>query len=340
MVGIKDVAQRAGVSIGTVSNVVNRPHVVSPATRTRVLSVIEELGYVRDESARQLRAGHSRMMALLVLDLGNPFFVDVARGAEEAAHREGLHVMICNSGQRVDLEASYLAMLAEQRVRGVLLSPVDTAVEPLRRSRIPYVLVDRRAPVGQASSVSVDDVAGGALAMRHLLESGHTRLAFVNGPAVLTQCADRAVGVRQVLSESAARLDVLETSALDVASGRDAGSRLLGMSARPTAVFCANDLLALGVLQAMVSADVKVPEEMAIVGYDDIEFAAAAAVPLSSVRQPAKRLGRVAAEILIAETSGDEDPPEHQAVVFKPELVVRDSTRARRGNDARATYSS
>ncbi|GAB3148763.1 LacI family DNA-binding transcriptional regulator [Amycolatopsis stemonae] len=331
MVGIKDVARRAGVSIGTVSNVVNRPHVVAAATRNRVLSVIEELGYVRDESARQLRAGRSRIMGLLVLDLGNPFFVDVARGAEQAAHAEGLNIITCNSGQRPDLEASYLAMFAEQRVRGVLLSPVATSGEALRafrRSGTPYVFVDRKAPTSEASSVAVDDIAGGALAARHLLETGHRHIAFVNGPAILAQCRDREQGLRTALDGSAVQLTVLEAIGLDVSSGRDAGARLLGTIPRPTAVFCANDLLALGVLQAMVGAGVRVPDEMAIVGYDDIEFAGAAAVPLTSVRQPAQRLGRTAAELLLAETA--DTTVERQAVVFAPELVVRESTRVRR----------
>jgi LacI family transcriptional regulator len=332
MVGIKDVASRAGVSIGTVSNVVNRPHVVSPATRSRVQAVIQELGYVRDESARQLRAGHSRMLALLVLDLGNPFFVDVARGAEQAAHDEGLNVITCNSGQRMDREASYLAMLAEQRVRGVLLSPVDASGNSLaafRRSGIPYVFVDRTVPTGEACSVSVDDVVGGTLAARHLIDTGHQSIAFVNGPAVLAQCRDREAGVRAALAEARSpgrQLSVLEVEGLDVASGRDAGARILGLSPRPTAVFCANDLLALGVLQAMVAGGVRVPQEMAIVGYDDIEFAAAAAVPLTSVRQPAVKLGYTAAQLLIAETGTREGPHVHQAVVYKPELVVRDSS--------------
>jgi LacI family transcriptional regulator len=337
MVGIKDVAKRAGVSIGTVSNVVNRPHVVSASTRNRVQSVIQELGYVRDESARQLRAGRSRMLALLVLDLGNPFFVDMARGAEQAAYDEGLNVITCNSGQQVDRELSYLSMLAEQRVRGVLLSPVDTSGESLanfRRSGIPYVFVDRSVPSEEACSVSVDDVAGGKLAARHLVESGHDRIAFVNGPTLLAQCRDREQGVREALAEAPAperSLSVLEVAELDVASGRDAGARILGISPRPSAVFCANDLLALGVLQAMVSSGVRVPDEMAIVGYDDIEFAAAAAVPLTSVRQPATRLGRTAAEMLIAETAEPGDEPHlHRTVVFTPELVVRDSTRGHR----------
>ncbi|GAA4831917.1 LacI family DNA-binding transcriptional regulator [Saccharopolyspora rosea] len=333
MVGIKDVARRAGVSIGTVSNVVNRPHLVSATTRSKVLAVIAELGYVRDESARALRVGRSRIMALLVLDLGNPFFVDVAHGAEQAAHEAGLQVITCNSGQRSDREESYLAMFAEQRVRGVLVSPVDTsgaALETLRHNEIPYVFVDRRISSDQASSVSVDDVAGGALAAAHLLETGHADIAFINGPRRLDQCADRETGVRTALAGSGARLRVLETAALDVPSGRDAGARLLDLVPRPTAVFCANDLLALGVLQALAAGGVRVPDDVAIVGYDDIEFARAAVVPLTSVRQPARDIGRAAAELLIAETAETAEPPGHRAVVFSPELVVRDSTRVLR----------
>jgi LacI family transcriptional regulator len=328
VVGIKDVARLAGVSIATVSNVVNRPHVVSADTRSRVQSVIRELGYVRDESARQLRAGHSRMLALLVLDLGNPFFVDVARGAEEAAYDAGLNMITCNSRQRVDREMSFLAMLAEQRVRGVLLSPVGSADEGIvnfRRSGIPYVFVDRRAAADECCSVSVDDVAGGVLAGQHLVEQGHTRIAMVNGPTVLVQCREREEGFRAALEAVDRTPSVLEVDALTVDSGRDASARILGLDPRPTAVFCANDLLALGVLQAMVAGGVRVPEEMAIVGYDDIEFASAAAVPLTSVRQPAVRLGRTAAKLLIAETAGDESH-EHQTVVYTPELVVRQST--------------
>ncbi|MFC9122518.1 LacI family DNA-binding transcriptional regulator, partial [Streptomyces sp. NPDC057067] len=123
--GIKDVARQAGVSVGTVSNVINRPEAVLPDTRARVLAAIEELGYVRSESARQLRAGRSRIMALLVLDMGNPFFVDVARGAERAAREAGLGVMVCNSGQSPEEEAEYLGLFAEQRVCGVLVTPAD-----------------------------------------------------------------------------------------------------------------------------------------------------------------------------------------------------------------------
>ncbi|WP_344491017.1 LacI family DNA-binding transcriptional regulator [Streptomyces enissocaesilis] len=335
-VGIKDVARIAGVSVGTVSNVINRPESVTEETRARVLSTIDRLGYVRSESARQLRAGRSRIISLLVLDMANPFFVDVASGAERAAREAGLGVMLCNSGQSTDEETEYLGLFSEQRVRGVLITPVDPTGGNLRRFRkqgIPYVLVDRVAPSTEGCSVSVDDVLGGALAVRHLLAQGHTEIAYVSGPLHLAQCRDRRAGALQALAEAglpAERLRLIEAERLDVAAGRDSGARLLGMSPRPAAVFCANDLLALGMLQALYGAGVSVPGDVALVGYDDIEFASAAAVPLTSVRQPAFRMGRMAADLLIEETGDAAGSHRHQRIVLQPELVVRDSSLSRR----------
>jgi LacI family transcriptional regulator len=336
-VGIKDVARVAGVSVGTVSNVINRPESVADETRARVLSTIDRLGYVRSESARQLRAGRSRIMALLVLDMGNPFFVDVARGAERAAREAGLGVMVCNSAQSPSEEADYLSLFAEQRVRGVLLTPADATgrnIDAFRRHNIPFVLVDRVAEGTTECSVSVDDVAGGALAMRHLVDAGHRSIAFVSGPPHLKQVRDRREGALSALTQAGLPADALReipTERLDVAAGRDAGARLLGLGDRPTAVFCANDLLALGVLQALYAAGVSVPDDLAIVGYDDIEFAAAAAVPLTSVRQPAVTMGALAAEFLLEETeSATADTHEHRRVVLQPELVVRGSSRVSR----------
>jgi LacI family transcriptional regulator len=335
-VGIKDVARVAGVSVGTVSNVINRPESVAEETRARVLSTIDRLGYVRSESARQLRAGRSRILSLLVLDMANPFFVNVASGAERAAREAGLGVMLCNSAQNADEEAEYLGLFAEQRVRGVLITPVDPTGRNLRafkRQDIPYVLVDRVASSAEGCSVSVDDVTGGALAVRHLISQGHTEIAYVSGPLRLRQCQDRQSGALQALAEAglpAGGLRLIEAERLDVTAGRDSGARLLGMSSRPTAVFCANDLLALGVLQALYGAGVSVPDDVALVGYDDIEFASAAAVPLTSVRQPAFQMGRMAADLLIEETGDQAERHRHRRIVLQPELVVRDSSLSRR----------
>ncbi|SDN50255.1 LacI family DNA-binding transcriptional regulator [Actinacidiphila guanduensis] len=336
MVGIKEVARQAGVSVGTVSNVINRPETVAEETRTRVQSVIARLHYVRSESARQLRAGASRLMALLVLDMGNPFFVAVASGAERAARQAGLVVMVCNSAQSVSEEMDYLSLFAEHRVRGVLVTPADPtgrSLDVLRGQNIPFVLVDRVGGLDDTGcSVSVDDVAGGRLAARHLVAAGHRAVVYVGGPPELPQVRDRRAGVLAALAEAGLPAEALidvTAERLDVAAGRDAGARLLGLSPRPTAVFCANDLLALGVLQALFAAGVGVPDEIALVGYDDIEFAAAAAVPLTSVRQPAVAMGRLAAEMLMDETGPDAGRHEHRQVVLQPELVVRGSSLRR-----------
>lgn len=330
---MKDVAAVAGVSIGTVSNVLNRPHLVSEATRLRVQAAIVELGFVRNETARQLRAGSSRTIAYVVMDAANPFFNDVARGVEDAARAEGVVVYLCNSNQDGAREREYLERLREQRVQGVLITPIDPTGERLAEMPgrgMPVVLVDCSAKDDTQCSVAVDDVLGGELAMTHLLETGHERIAFVGGPMSVQQVSDRYEGARAATLNAGRSTDVLkiETEALTVAEGRRAGERLIGLprSSRPTAAFCANDLLALGLLQAMTRQGLSVPKDLAVVGYDDIEFAEAAAVPLTSVRQPRELLGRTAARLLFEEASGDPGH-QHQQVRFRPELVVRASTR-------------
>jgi LacI family transcriptional regulator len=331
--GVKDVAAAAGVSLGTVSNVLNRPELVSATTRARVEQAMESLGFVRNESARQLRAGSSRILAYLMLDAGNPFFTDVARGVEDAAREAGLSVFLCNSNEDAGREAEYLDLLEQQRVQGVLITPVDpdsSRLITLPARGTPVVVVDRAIDDGEHCSVAVDDVLGGEVALAHLIELGHTRIAYVGGPTNIGQVTDRRQGARQALERAglpAGNLVELVTGALTVAEGRGAGQRLAGLplERRPTAAFCANDLLALGLLQQCVSLGLRVPEDLAIVGYDDIEFAAAAAVPLTSVRQPRQLLGKTAAELLLDESSNPDH--EHQRVTFTPELVVRTSTR-------------
>jgi LacI family transcriptional regulator len=331
-VGIRDVAQHAGVSNATVSNVLNRPDVVAPATRQRVLAAIEELGFVRNESARQLRAGSSRVIAYVVLDAANPFFTDVARGVEDAARDAGLALFLCNSASDGGREREYLELLHEQRVEGILITPVDAESAQIAERGTPVVLVDREATDGTRCSVAVDDVLGGELAVTHLIENGHTRIAMVGGPLSIQQVRDRREGAVRALTNAglpAESLTFLETRSLQVAEGRGAGERLVGLPAsrRPTAAFCANDLLALGLLQSMTQQGLRVPDDLAVVGYDDIEFAAAAAVPLTSVRQPREQLGRTAAQLLLSENEPDH---EHRHVKFQPELVVRASTAVKR----------
>ena len=342
---IKEVARHAGVSLGTVSNVLNHPDLVAAATRQRVLDAIAALGYVRNDSARQLRAGRSRHIAVVVLDVANPFFTDVVRGAEAALEDSGVVVMVCNSAEDAGRERRHLDLLEEQRIRGVLITPVDDSqgsrLEKLISRGTPVVLVDRGSGRHNRCSVAVDDVLGGRLAGEHLLATGHERIAFIGGPLSIPQVADRHAGIAAALdnaapgnaaADHAARLTVITTPNLTVAAGRAAGGELADLPARtrPTAVFCANDLLALGLLQGLTQRGMRVPDDVAIVGYDDIEFAAAAAVPLSSVRQPREQLGRTAAQLLLEEIEAD-GSHEHRHVVFQPDLVVRASSDVTRG---------
>jgi LacI family transcriptional regulator len=334
-VSVTDVAARAGVSLGTVSNVLNRPDRVAAATRERVLQAIDELGFVRNEAARQLRAGRSRTIGLIVLDVGNPFFTDIAAGVEAAATEAGLSVVLCNSGENVERERHYLSVLEQQRAYGILVSPVtgkNAQLQAIRRRGIPVVLVDRGSGRRQCS-VSVDDVVGGEIAVAHLLDGGHRKIAFVGGPLSIKQVSDRLDGGRRALRSAGLpehHISVVETGALNVAFGRAAGERIAEMSPRrrPTAAFCANDLIALGLLQEMTRRRVPVPGDLAIVGYDDIEFAAAAAVPLTSIRQPRHQLGLAAAALLIEEADRA-DSHQHRQVVFEPDLVVRESSGQR-----------
>jgi LacI family transcriptional regulator len=332
---IKDVAALAGVSVGTVSNVLNRPDLVRSVTRRKVEIAIVELGFVLNGSARQLKAGRSRIVAYVTLDAANPFFTDVARGVEETIRSHGLSLFLCDSGQDPEREGEYLRDLAELRARGVLITAVDPAnprIADLLSRGIPLVFVDRLMQGGPAEwcAVGVDDVEGGDLAVDHLVEGGHRRIAFIGGPMTIPQVAHRQRGAERAIERSGLggdALTVIPTAGLTFADGRQAGEKLMGIPARrrPTAAFCANDLVAVGLLQHLTQHGVDVPDDMAIVGYDDIEYAAAAAVPLSSVAQPRHELGRTAARLLLdeAERGGEHV---HEQVVFSPELIARAST--------------
>jgi LacI family transcriptional regulator len=329
---VKDVAAAAGVSLGTVSNVLNRPDRVSTATRERVEKAMAELGFVRNESARQLRAGRSRTLAYVMLDASNPFFADVAEGIELAAETHGLTLFLCNSAGRGARERSYLNHLEQQRVQGILVTPVDPdspELTSLTGRGTPVVIVDRTRRTEDFCSVAVDDHLGGRLAVEHLVDRGHRRVAFVGGPDSIGQVRDRLAGARAAWADAGLPeedLTVVPCSALTVAEGRSAGERLAGLPSRrrATAAFCANDLIALGLLQQAMRNGWSVPGDLAIVGYDDIEFAEAAAVPLTSVRQPRQELGRRAAELVVDESTNPAH--RHEQVTFTPELVARTST--------------
>ncbi|MBT2207605.1 LacI family DNA-binding transcriptional regulator [Actinomadura sp. NEAU-AAG7] len=334
---IREVARRAGVSVGTVSNVLNRPDLVAEATRDRVRAAIEELGFVRNESARRLRqrpdrtAGEfgderRRAFGVVVEDLTNPYATDVVRGAEQALNASGHDALWLSSDHSSAKERRSLELLEDQRAAGVMIIPVGLEsgdIARLRAAGLSVVLIDRDGP--DACSAQVDHVAGGEIAAAHLLGIGCERVAFVTGAPEPRPCVERRDGAARTLVEAGfGKPKTLVQDALSPAEGQVAAQRIMGMSPPPDGVFCANDLLAIGVINELTRLGVSVPEDIAVIGYDDIELAASAAVPLTTVRQPRRELGEEAAELAMAEIR-EGKAHQHRQVVLTPELVVRES---------------
>ena len=330
-VSMRDVALRAGVSVSTVSNALNRPDRVSTTSLRRVQAAIEALGFVRNEAARQLRRGESRTVGFVMLDGKNPFFMEVARAAEDRLAEAGLVMTLGDSARDVDRERGYLDLFEELRVQGILISPygnVDERLQQLASRGIGVVLLNRQSLDGRLSSVSVDDVAGGRLAVEHLVARGRRRIAFV-GSEDTSQFADRLTGVRQVIAMNPdVSLEIVTITAPRVLEGRKVGVEIASRAPaeRPDGIFASNDVVAMGLLQGLTVGPrpIRVPDEIALIGYDDIDFAESAVVPLTSVRHPGVTIAARAVELLLAEAN-DRDRPKQQ-VVYRPEIIERAST--------------
>lgn len=331
---IKDVARLAGVSAGTVSNVLNRPSYVNHDTRERVQAAITKLGFVPRQRSRQFRPGRVRNLGIALANLEHPFFVDVALGAEELAKELDVGVVICNSAYDPHREDQNLDLLVQQRVQGIIISPVDensSRLQALRDRGVPMVFVDRVTDDRDCWSVVVDDYEGGQIGMKHLLEKGHTRIAFVGHPQNSVKVNTRLKGARDALEASGipgASLEVINVESWTVQAGKYAGELLAQRdpALRPTAVFCANDMMALGLLQTLEHSGISVPSDLAIVGYDDLAWAEISMIPLTTVGQPRHLLGRTAVEMLmeLLENPNTKVSPRH--VVLRPELVIRETT--------------
>ena len=329
---LRDVARQAGVSVGTVSNVLNRPDVVSPKTLERVQKTIAELGFVPNGFARQLRSGYSRTIGLVVPDVANPFFTEVARGVEDAASKRDYAVFLCNSDESLEKENKYLSVLIQQQVRGVLITPSDSKshqYENLRERGISVALLDTETKNASQCSVSVDDVRGGEIAIEHLASLGHREIAWVTGPETIPQVADRTAGVMRAAKIAKVEISTIRVPLMNSAQGIDAVKKILALKKLPSAIFCGNDLLAFGVMRGLLDAGKKIPEDVSLLGYDDIAFGNSSAVPLSSISQPAYQLGVTAAELLISECEESEEHA-HQQIKFQPQLVVRTSTATKK----------
>jgi LacI family transcriptional regulator len=334
---MKDVARLAGVSIQTVSVVVNDTATISPETRERIQAAIDELGYRPLAVARSLRTGSTRTIALVVSDITNPFFSRMASLVEDYAHQAGYTLILYNTHSDLEREASYLQMAAQRWVDGVLFVATRNTfggLEPLRAAGIPVVAVDRIPDGYDGPWVILDNRRTGELVAEHLLDLGHRHVAHISGPLDLRLSDERLEGFSAAVEDGGAAL-VARAAGDDswsCASGHDAMWSILEARPRPTAVFASNDRLAIGAMRAAAEAGLRIPDDISIVGVDDIEFAAYQSPPLTTVRQSLADVATLGTKILIDLLRGE--PADRPQVVFKPELVVRQSTANPPGSPA------
>lgn len=333
---IADVARLAGVAQGTVSNVLNRPHKVSDKTRQRVQRAIDNLGFVRNGAARGLASGTRNTIGFVIIDLSNSFFVDMARGAEEVAQRSGKTLLLANSDKQVSKQATYLNLFDEERVAGILLAPQPHSLHNSAITRPhgrPRVILNGDSDSSLVCSVAADNELGGYSAARHLIELGKRNLAFVGGPESLVPIRDRRRGAERAVLETngAVRLEFLPTNEVQVEDGRPVGHdlSLRDRADVPDGIVAGTDLVALGILQSIVAqSDLRIPEDVAIIGYDNNRSAWDSIIPISTVSQPGEEMGRDAARLLLEEieTPGTHT---HQHIVLEPTVVPRQSTTGR-----------
>ncbi len=329
MATIKDVAARAGISYTTVSHVVNGTRPVSDPVRSKVEAAIAELGYVPSGVARSLRVRATGTLGLLVPNASNPYFAELARGIEDHAERNGYSVILCNSDDDTDKQLRYLRVLLERRIDGLIVATVasDAAfAEALANLRVPLVLVDRSLDGVSADQLRVDHEQGAYLATRHLLELGHRRIACIGGPASTQVAQLRAAGYRRALDEAGIEASAVVDCPFTSPAGHAAAQALLAGEQRPTAIFAGNDMIALGVLRAAAERQLQVPQQLSVVGFDDIEVSRYLHPALTTVGQCIGALGeQVAARLLERIRTPGLAVAER---LIEPILVLRESSAA------------
>jgi LacI family transcriptional regulator len=332
-VTIKDVARASGVSSMTVSRVINESQKVRPETRRRVEQAIAELGYVPSRLARGLSRQRTGTLAVIVPDVANPFFTEVVRAAEEAARRGGYGVILCDTRADLSVERDVVEEMIAHRVEGIVIAPVsDLSAAHLRRLdefRVPCVLVDRTLPGVERDAVVGDSFAGARRLVEHLIALGHDRIGLIVESNQVSTARDRRRGYEAALAAAGIALDpslVVET-AVDPVGGAEGMRRLLELEQRPTAVFTVNNLVALGAIEAVRGAGLEVPDDVALVCFDDIEYASRLYPFLTALEQPAETFGTVATQLLLERIQG-RGPARRHVVVLPGEFVVRKSCGA------------
>jgi len=329
MVTIRDVAQAAGVSPSTVSRALNDSPLLPHETKERIRTIAQQLGYERNELALGLVKGVTKVIGLVVPDIGNPFFGDIARGVSKIAHGAGYGVFLSNTEGGVERERDYINLLRRRRVDGLILASVkmdDPYVLELARSQTPYVMVSRLSNLVDAPFVVVDDRAGGRLAVEHLLSLGHRKIGFIGGPSDVQSSRDRMEASKEVLMEQDVSVeeDWFCYAEFTREAGYEAARSILSGMACPTALFAANDMIALGVMEAADELGVGIPQDLSLVGFNDIAYASFPRIQLTTVAQPTYEMGCIAAEYLLA--VAQQGRRRKLRKLLQPRFVVRNTT--------------
>jgi LacI family transcriptional regulator len=331
VVTIKDVARAAGVSITTVSHTINGTRRVSEELSARVMQAMEELEYRPNVLARSLRVGQTKTIGLIIPDNSNLFFAEIARAIEDTGYQNGYSVILCNSDGQAEKQQRYIHTLVDKQVDGIVFissgeTPVD--LQYVTDNNIEVVVVDREAPYVSADVVLVDNELAGYQATRHLIELGHRYIACVSVPPDLNPIARRVDGYRRAMHEAGIELppDYQVGGDTQIESGERAANRLLHLEPRPSAVFVCNDMMAIGAMRAARLIGVRIPEDLSIVGFDDIALARAMCPALTTMSQPIAEMARVATELLIRRMQGDLRTAERQRIVLTAQLVMRESS--------------
>ena len=331
MASLQEVAQRAGVSTATVSRVLNKSDKVVPATRAAVERALRELGYRPNRVARRLRMkdGRAHLVGLIIPDIQNPFYAEIARGVEDAAYANEYALLLCNSDESAEKERFYLDVMRAESVDGLVLPPfdeADAAVIAAVRSGLPVVCVDRSLADVKTDLVEVDNFQGALAAVNHLLDKGHRRIALIEGRARVSTSRERRRGYLAALAARGmpVRKELIRSGDFKQESGRVLAEELMQLREPPTALFVCNNLMTVGALAGLHQRGLRVPKDVALVGFDDIPWAEALDPPPTVVRQPAYEVGRRAMDLLLRRISEPTRPP--VTLRLLPELVVRRST--------------
>ena len=327
---IREVAKRAGVATMTVSRVINNSGYVSDATRAKVETAVADLGYVPNMLGPSLRFKQTNTLALVLTDITNPFWTTVARGAEDAAHVKGYSVIFCNTDESPEKQEQYLTMLLKRRIDGILLAPACSSpdsVQLIQKQGIAVVVLDRSVPVANVDMIRGDSNGGAHLLTQHLLDLGHSRIMMLTGPRDVSTSYERVTGFRQALQEAGLEpeTDNVVWGEYTHESGRKMAEQVLVSDPRPTAIFAANNFIAIGALRAIRDAGLRVPEDVSLVSFDDIPEALTAEPFFTNVAQPTYEMGFQAAQLLMARMSGD-DSEGFRSILLPTELIVRQSS--------------